>query len=103
MSNICFFTCSTARFPTHPASKWLDHSKDHKDEINKLQGMDGDFHHGFNSGVLAAARMFKDHAEVNFDTLQKTEPAIKENIEESKKPFPDLSVNEFPVVNDETN
>lgn len=65
--------------------------------------MDGDFHHGFNSGVLAAARMFKDHAEVDFETVQEAAPAIKENIEESKKSFPDLSVNEFPVVNGDTN
>jgi hypothetical protein len=85
MSNI--FTSRAPRFPTHPASKWLDHSKDHKDEINKLQGMDGDFYHGFNSGVLAAARMFKDHAEINFDTLQKTEPAIKEISRKARSSF----------------
>lgn len=92
---------SSARFPTHPASKWLDHSEDHKDEIDKLHSIDGDFHHGFNSGVLAAARMFKDHVEVDMNSTQEAAP--EESVEESKKSFPDLSCNEFPVVNGESN
>ena len=99
------FILTTARFPTHPASKWLDHSKDHKDEIDKLHSMDGDFHHGFNSGVLAAARMFKDHAEsadVAFESAKEA-PSMKKNIYESKRSFPDLSVNTFPVVKGSTN
>ena len=92
----------TARFPTHAASKWLDHSEEHKNDIEKLRSMDGDFHHGFNSGMLAAARLFKDHAEAAVEAdaehIQEAEPVIKENIEESKKVFPNLSVNEFPAV-----
>ena len=28
-----------------------------------LKSNDADYHHGFHSGVLAAARMFKEHAE----------------------------------------
>jgi hypothetical protein len=100
------YILTTARFPTHPASKWLDHSKDHKDDIGKLHSMDGDFHHGFNSGLLAAARMFKDHAEsadVDFDSAGETSSSIKKNIEESKASFPDLSVNKFPKVKGNTN
>lgn len=103
---ICVHLLTTARFPTHPASKWLDHSKDHKDDIDKLHSMDGDFHHGFNSGLLAAARMFKDHAEsadVDFDSARETSSSTKKNIEESKASFPDLSVNKFPEVKGNTN
>lgn len=64
--------------------------------------MDGDFHHGFNSGVLAAARMFKDHAEIDSESGDTTS-AAKAIIEKSKESFPDLSCNEFPVVNGESN
>ena len=53
-----------ARYPSHEASKWLDHSKEHSHDIDDLHSPDGDFHHGFNSGVLAAARMFKEQADV---------------------------------------
>lgn len=55
----------TARYPAHEVSKWLDHSEEHSTDIDNLHGADGDFHHGFNSGVLAASRMFKDHADVS--------------------------------------
>jgi hypothetical protein len=57
--------CITARYPSHKASKWLDSSKEHSRDIDNLHSTDGDFHHGFNSGVLAASRMFKDHADVS--------------------------------------
>ncbi len=58
--------CSiTARYPAHEVSKWLDRSEEHSTDIDNLHGTDGDFHHGFNSGVLAASRMFKDHADVS--------------------------------------
>lgn len=56
---------STARYPSHQVSKWLDSSKEHSRDIDNLHSVDGDFHHGFNSGVLAASRMFKDHADVS--------------------------------------
>eukprot|EP00804_Cyclotella_cryptica_P014172 CCRYP_005599-RA/>CCRYP_005599-RA protein AED:0.32 eAED:0.32 QI:71/1/1/1/1/1/3/427/169 len=91
------------RFPTHAASKWLDHSKEHKSDIEKLHSIDGDFHHGFNSGVLAASRMFRDHADLDVGSVQDATPVHTEKIEESKKSFPDLSVNEFPVVRGQSN
>lgn len=53
--------------------------------------------------MLAAARMFKDHAEVNVHSNQEAAPAIVKSVQESKKSFPDLSCNEFPVVNGESN
>ena len=87
-----------ARFPTHAASKWLDHSKEHKSDIEKLHSIDGDFYHGFNSGVLAASRLFREHTDLDFGSIQDAASAHKEKIEESKRSFPDLSVNEFPVV-----
>lgn len=52
----------TDRHPNHEASERID--KEYQEDIEKLRGEDGDFHHGFNSGVLAAARMAKSIAEV---------------------------------------
>jgi len=49
----------TARYPLHQVSKWLDSSKEHSHDIDNLHSTDGDFHHGFNSDVLAASCMFK--------------------------------------------
>jgi hypothetical protein len=37
---------------------------EHKEEIEKLRSDDGDFHHGFNSGVLAAVRMFMQKSDI---------------------------------------
>lgn len=53
-----------ARYPSHAASKWLDSSEEHRGDIDNLHSNDGDFHHGFNSGVLAATRMLKECADV---------------------------------------
>lgn len=58
-------TIWSARYPSHEASKWLDKSEEHSKDIDNLRSTDGDFHHGFNSGMLAAARLFKEHADVN--------------------------------------
>ena len=61
---ICTALYPSARYPSHEASKWLDHSKEHSHDIEDLHSGDADYFHGFNSGVLAASRMFKEHAEV---------------------------------------
>jgi hypothetical protein len=53
---------SPDRYPNHEASERID--KEHKEDIEKLRGDDGDFYHGFNTGVLAAARMFNDKADI---------------------------------------
>jgi hypothetical protein len=54
--------CSADRYPNHEASKRID--KEQKEEIEKLRSDDGDYHHGFNSGVLATVRMFKEKADI---------------------------------------
>jgi hypothetical protein len=50
------------RYPNHEASERID--QEHKEEIEKLRSDDGDFYHGFNSGLLAAARMFQAKADI---------------------------------------
>ncbi|KAL7518069.1 hypothetical protein ACHAWX_002927 [Stephanocyclus meneghinianus] len=100
---LVWYARNRTRFPTHDASKWLDHSKEHKSDIEKLRSIDGDFYHGFNSGVLAASRMFREHADLDFGSMQEAAFAHKEKIEDSKSSFPDLSVNEFPAVRGQRN
>jgi hypothetical protein len=52
------------RYPNHEASKRLEASEDHREELEKLRSPDGDYFHGFHSGVLAAAKMFQEHADI---------------------------------------
>ena len=55
---------TVARYPNHEASKRLEASEDHREELEKLRSPDGDYFHGFHSGVLAAAKMFQEHADI---------------------------------------
>lgn len=50
------------RHHNHEACDRIDN--EYQEEIEKLRSNDGDFHHGFNSGVLAAVRMFKKKADI---------------------------------------
>jgi hypothetical protein len=64
---LCLLISSTShadRYHNHEASKRIDEAKEHQDELKKLRGPDGDFHHGFNCGVLAASRLFLDQSDV---------------------------------------
>lgn len=59
------YSClSAGRYPNHEASKRLESSEEHREELEKLRSADGDYYHGFHSGVLATANMFKDHADI---------------------------------------
>ena len=55
---------TAGRYPNHAVSKRLEASERHMREIRKLRTNDGDYYHGFHSGVLASARLFKDHADI---------------------------------------
>ena len=59
---LLFFSHYADRFPNHEACSRID--SEHAEEIEKLRGEDGDFHHGFNSGLLAATRLFKEKADI---------------------------------------
>jgi GNAT superfamily N-acetyltransferase len=50
------------RYSNHEASSRID--KGYKEEIPELRSDEGDFHHSFNSGVLAASPMFASQADV---------------------------------------
>ena len=90
------------RYPNHEASARID--KEHKEMIQDLRSDDGDFHHGFNSGVLAASRMFATQADVLHINDIALSPELMEEgakhqkkIEDAKEAFPHLEVdNNFP-------
>ena len=48
--------------------------------------------------MLAASRLFRELTDLDFGSIQDAEWAQTEKVVENKIPFPDLSVNEFPVV-----
>ncbi|KAL7490998.1 hypothetical protein ACHAWT_000476 [Skeletonema menzelii] len=109
---LVWYARNRTRYPSHQVSKWLDSSKEHSRDIDNLHSVDGDFHHGFNSGVLAASRMFKDHADVShvsndpeevFDSAHQAVKKHQEKIEESKEAFPNASADTFPVVRGDSN
>mmetsp|Transcript_28869 Transcript_28869/g.44374 ORF Transcript_28869/g.44374 Transcript_28869/m.44374 type:complete len:160 (+) Transcript_28869:1-480(+) len=102
---LVWFANNRTRFPNHEVSKWLDHSEEHREDIRNLRSDDGDFHHGFNSGVLAATRMFMDHADLshvnnfekeNADALIQAEQQHTTRVETSRAAFPKLDVEGFP-------
>lgn len=52
------------RFPNHVDSKRIQDSEEHREDLELLKTDDADYHHGFQAGVLAAARMFKEHSDI---------------------------------------
>ena len=103
--DLVWFAKYRYRYPNHEASQRID--EEYKEEIEKLRGDDGDFHHGFNSGVLAAVRMFKEKADIlhvnDFEELSADlmAEAVKhtKKIEAARKQYPHTEVesNTFPT------
>ena len=60
--DLVWFAKNRYRHPNHEASKRID--GEYQDDIAKLKRNDGDFHHGFHTGLLAASRMFKEKADI---------------------------------------
>lgn len=103
--DLVWFAKYRYRYPNHEASERID--KEYKDEIEKLRSDEGDFHHGFNSGVLAAARMFRDMSEAaRIDDIETLSPEllteasrVTTTIEGARKSYPDTEVsNDFPEI-----
>ena len=102
--DLVWFALNRTRYPNHAASKDIETSETHREELKKLRSNDCDFHHGFNCGVLATSRLFKQisdlscildedmHVNSEDKLLQKHE----EKVEKTKSAFPDLSVDRFP-------
>jgi len=104
--DLVWFAQNRCRFPNHQDTNWIEKAPEYQNEISKLRGNDGDFYHGFNSGVLATSRMFKQL--VNTPALSTTDKSEfflkhesilseqKEKFQEAKMSFPKLDVDMFP-------
>eukprot|EP00561_Arcocellulus_cornucervis_P013138 CAMPEP_0185799688 /NCGR_PEP_ID=MMETSP1322-20130828/465_1 /TAXON_ID=265543 /ORGANISM="Minutocellus polymorphus, Strain RCC2270" /LENGTH=183 /DNA_ID=CAMNT_0028495275 /DNA_START=105 /DNA_END=656 /DNA_ORIENTATION=- len=98
---LVWFARNRCRYPNHEASKRIEGAEEHKDAISDLRGQDADYHHGFNSGLLAASRLFKEHADISHLDLHEGGWHEKiahhtEKVGGSKESFPRLDVDEFP-------
>jgi predicted restriction endonuclease len=49
---------------------------EYTNEVNKLSSVDGDWHHGFNSGMLAALRYIITMDSIDKDTAQEWFPEL---------------------------
>lgn len=91
------------RFPNHGDAKRIE--KEHSEELEKLKTAEGDFFHGIHCGLLAATRMFQDHAEIveaiqgDDDGGHLIEEAVKfeQKKQESIESFPHVAVDVAPV------
>ena len=102
---LVWFARNRSRYPTHPDSKCIENSKFHREELAKLRTNDCDFHHGFNSGVLATSRLFKQISDVSHAFNEDVQMEANEDnlvlqhtekVKKMKRNFPDLSVDSFP-------
>ncbi|KAL7462923.1 hypothetical protein ACHAXS_003292 [Conticribra weissflogii] len=103
---LVWYAKNRTRYPAHKVSNWLDKSDEHSDDIKALKGSNGDYHHGFNSGLLAASRMFKEHVDIGENGPDSEDPwtlasKINQKVEASKNSFPDLRASEFPPIRGE--
>eukprot|EP00980_Cylindrotheca_fusiformis_P001448 scaffold345_cov134-Cylindrotheca_fusiformis.AAC.59 len=99
--DLVWFAKYRYRYPNHKESKRID--VQHKEEIEKLRSDDGDFHHGFNTGLLAAARMFREKADVtHINNFKEFTPDLLEEASKHKKKIQEARVNfpETDVTND---
>jgi len=62
--DLVWYARNKCRYPSHEARKRIETSDDHREDLDKLKTQEADCHHGFHSGVLAAARMFKEQSDV---------------------------------------
>ncbi len=102
--DLVWFALNRNRYPNHESSRKIENSDSHHDELEKLKTNDCDFHHGFNCGVLATSRLFKQisdishviNEEVHAENEEKAVQKHQDKVEKMKSNFPDLSVDSFP-------
>mmetsp|Transcript_31619 Transcript_31619/g.46047 ORF Transcript_31619/g.46047 Transcript_31619/m.46047 type:complete len:164 (-) Transcript_31619:246-737(-) len=93
-----WFAENRIRFPTSEHSKRLESDENHAEAIAKLRGNDGDYHHGFHSGLLAASRLFRESMkgvrELNSseDKMNDSTKALEKKLGEKRASFPNSTV-----------
>jgi hypothetical protein len=102
--DLVWFALNRTRYPNHESSKKIERSVSHREELKKLKTNDCDFHHGFNCGVLATSRLFKQISDISSVIGEEVDPTNPEKVvqmhqnkvQQMKRKFPDLSVQSFP-------
>ncbi|CAB9527685.1 expressed unknown protein [Seminavis robusta] len=107
--DLVWFARNRYRYPNHGASKRIQESEEHREDLDLLKSDDGDYHHGFQAGVLAASRMFQEQSDILHVNDQDEEEKLmansikhREKVEESKTKFerrrslPQVEAGEFP-------
>mmetsp|Transcript_17039 Transcript_17039/g.26592 ORF Transcript_17039/g.26592 Transcript_17039/m.26592 type:complete len:198 (-) Transcript_17039:206-799(-) len=87
-------------YPASEHSRRLEVDPQHRDAILCLRGGDSDYHHGFNSGLLAAGRLFRDNINVIqddasivcSDTLTEVATMLEQKLQENRGNFPNSVV-----------
>ena len=100
--DMVWYALNRCRLYNHPATKRIEETLEYNVAIKELQGKDGDFQHGFNSGILATARLYRDYVSYDFNESihwkkEKILDEISKKIEQSNNSFPNLEVAEFPT------
>ena len=54
--DIVWYAMNRCRLPNHDASRRIECSPEYGRRIEELRSLDCDFHHGFNSGILATGK-----------------------------------------------
>jgi len=102
--DLVWFARNRSRYPNHQSRYRIEKADEHKDEIEKLKTTESDYYHGMHAGLLAAARLFKEqadilhineHNEVSDEFLQSF-AQHKQKIEKSLQEFPHIEANDFP-------
>lgn len=93
-----WFAENRMRFPTSEHSKRLENDGNHAEAIAKLRSNEGDYHHGFNSGLLAAGRLFRENVkgfkELTFSggKVNDVTRMLEKKMEENRAYFPNSTV-----------
>lgn len=90
-------------FPASEHSRRLEMDPQQCEAIGQLRGEDADYHHGFNSGLLAAGRLFRDHIKViqddapnvNCETLKGVATRLEQKLQENQEKFPNSVVDPY--------
>ena len=62
--DLVWFARNRSRYPNHTSRKRIEQSEQHQEELEKLKTPEADFYHGMHTGLLAAARLFQQQADI---------------------------------------
>lgn len=102
--DLVWFARNRSRYPNHSSRKRIEQAEHHQEELEKLKLPEADYYHGIHTGMLAAARLFQQQADIlhvneqklHHDDLMEESAKHAKKIEESRKSFPHVAVDSSP-------